>query len=266
MVKSGRFSDEESDFINKNKDKLTTEEIAARLNRRVAAVSDYIIRHFGIAKADALKLESKAHLKSRPFYGDLQRQFDKDELKTFEDQYIKMYAQFKDDVFHTEEMQILDIIKISIMCDRILINQGNIRRQIEQAEYEILTEKTKSREMWDFQFLSNLERQVAVLQGSTKNMSDEYRDLMTRKSALLKDIKGTRDQRFKNIENSKQTFSDLMTSLTENSEYRRMVGLDMEKYRLAMLAETNRLGRPVEFEDGTIDRPLLNSETVLGDE
>ena len=258
-----KFSVDEVDYIIKNKDKLSCKEMGAHLGRRPAAVQDYIVQNLGVARMEQLKIDTKAHLKTRPFYGDLQKQFDRDELKTFEEQYAKMYAQFKDDVFHTEEMQILDIIKISIMCDRILIGQGTIRRQMEQVQYAILTEKQKPQGEWNIELLSLLERQLATMYGSMKNMSDEYQSLMKQKSDLLKAIKGTRDQRVKHIEDSKQTFTALMTRLTENSEFRRQVGLDMEKYRLAAKAEYDRLGTAIRFEDGVVDRPLLNSDTVM---
>ena len=260
---SKKFTVEEIDYIVKNHDKMTCDEMAKKLGRRVSMVSNYILQNSGNARLESLKMETRAHLRTRPFYSDLQRQFDAKELRTFEEQYSKMYAQFKDDVFHTEEMQILDIIKISIMCDRILIGQGTTRRHIEGVEYDILTEKGKPRVEWNFDYLSNLERNLAIMQGSMKNMSDEYQTLMKQKSDMLKSIKGTRDQRIKTIEDSKQTFTSLMSRLTENSEYRRQVGLDMEKYRLAMEAESYRLGTPITYEDGVIDRPLLNSETVL---
>lgn len=260
---SKKFTVDEVDYIIKNKDKLSCKEMGAHLKRRPSIIQDYIVQNLGVARMEQLKIDIKAQLKTRPFYGDLQKQFDKDELKTFEEQYTKMYAQFKDDVFHTEEMQILDIIKISIMCDRILIGQGAIRRQMEQIQYAILTEKEQPKGLWNFEYLSSLERQLATMLGSMKNMSDEYQSLMKQKSDLLKAIKGTRDQRVKHIEDSKQTFTALMTRLTENSEFRKQVGLEMEKYRLAAKAEYDRLGTAIRYEDGVVDRPLLNSDTVM---
>jgi len=262
MSKS-KLTVDEIDYIVKNKDKLSCKEMGAHLGRRPAIISDYIIQNLGVARIEQIKIDTKAHLKTRPFYPDLQKQFDKDELKTFEEQYAKMYAQFKDDVFHTEEMQILDIIKISIMCDRILIGQGTIRRQMEQIQYAILTEKNKPRDQWDIEYLSLLERQLATMLGSMKNMSDEYQTLMKQKSDMLKSVRGTRADRFKTVEDSKQTFTALITRLTENSEFRKQVGLEMEKYRLAAKAEYDRLGSAIEFADGVIDRPLLNSDTVM---
>ena len=237
--------------------------MASYLRRRPGIIQDYIIQNLGVARMEQLKIDTKAHLKTRPFYGDLQKQFDKDELKTFEEQYAKMYAQFKDDVFHTEEMQILDIIKVSIMCDRILIGQGTIRRQMEQVNYAILTEKQKPPAQWNIDYLTNLDRQISMMLGSMKNTSDEYQNLMKQKAQLLTAVRGTRADRVKHIEDSKQTFTALMTRLTENSEFRKQVGLEMEKYRLAAKAEYDRLGTAIRYEDGVIDRPLLNSDTVM---
>lgn len=258
--KTGKLTEEEIEYIATNKDKLSCEQMGKTLGRRAGVVSDCV------QSLAAPTLEVKHNLKDRPFYRDLLKQFNKDEMKTFEYQYADHFEQFKDDIFHTEEMQILDIIKIGILCDRLLVSQNETRRQIEEIQYEILMEKQKKREDWDMEFIMTRDRQVAMLQGSMKNVSDEYQGLMTRKSALTKEIKGTRDQRVKMFENSNEKFTTLMAKLTENSEYRRAVGLEMEKYRLAMMAESHRLGSEIRYEDGVVDRPLLNPETVMRDD
>ena len=263
--KTGKLTAEEIDYIIANKDRGTCDQIGKALGRRAGVISDYITQNLGAGK-EAVSLKIKHHLKDRPFYKDLLKQFSKDEMKTFEDQYVNHFNQFKDDIFHTEEMQILDIIKIGILCDRLLVSQNETRRQIEEIQYEILLEKQKDRVTWDMEFIMARERQISIMQGSMKNVSDEYQGLMTRKSALTKEIKGTRDQRVKMFENRNEKFTTLMTKLTENSEYRRAVGIDMEKYRLAMMAESKRLGSEIRYEDGVVDRPLLNPETVMRDD
>ena len=41
-----------------------------------------------------------------------------------------MWSQFKDDVFHTEEMQIIDTIKLEILMNRILKSQRDNQQEI----------------------------------------------------------------------------------------------------------------------------------------
>lgn len=260
--KTGKLTIEEINFIVSQKEKMTVEEIATTLNRRPAVIADYVHQNLGVTNVQKIDLEAKYHLRSRPFYGHLQQQFTDEELKVLDYHYRKMYSQFKDDVFHTEEMQILDICKLEVLCDRILRSQGESRQKISDLEYDISMAKQGDKASWDNVFISLCERQIASLQISLKSMSDEYRDLMARKASAFKDIKGTRDQRVKNIEDNKRTWTELMTLLIEDRDFRKQVGLEIEKYRLSMQEEIERLSKPIVYEDGTVDRPLLNSETV----
>jgi hypothetical protein len=264
--KTGKLTIEEINFIVSQKDKMTIEEIALALNRRPGAIADYVHSNIGVTDVQKVDLEAKYQLRSRPFYGLLQKQFTDEELKLLDHHYRKMYAQFKDDVFHTEEMQILDICKLEILCERILKSQGDSRKKIAELEYDIEMAKSEDRSSWDTNFISLLERQISALQISLKSMSDEYRDLMTRKSSALKDIKGTRDQRVKNIEDTKRTWTELVTALIEDKDFKKNVGLEMEKYRLAMEEEYHRLSTDIVYNNGVVDKPLLNSETVLKNE
>jgi phosphoenolpyruvate-protein kinase (PTS system EI component) len=115
---------------------------------------------------------------------------------------------------------------------------------------------------WDVNFISLNERQISALQISLKSMSDEYRDLMSRKASALKDIKGTRDQRVKNIEDTKKTWTEFVSALIEDKDFRKEAGIEIEKYRLAMEEEYNRLSQEIVYNNGIVDKPLLNSETI----
>jgi hypothetical protein len=83
---------------------------------------------------------------------------------------------------------------------------------------------------------------------------------------MLKDLKGTREQRIKAIEDSKQTFASLVKQIATDSEFRSRIGLDMEKMRLAAEKEKERLSEYHEYEDGTVDQPFLTPETLLRNE
>jgi hypothetical protein len=80
---------------------------------------------------------------------------------------------------------------------------------------------------------------------------------------MLKDLKGTREQRIKAIEDSKQTFASLVKQIATDSEFRTRIGLDMEKMRLAAEHEKERLSEFHQYEDGTIDQPFLTPETLI---
>ena len=202
-------------------------------------------------------------LKAKPYFRELKHQFTDDELEMFEFHFKKMWSQFKDDVFHTEEMQIIDTIKLEILMNRILKSQQD--NQVEISEYErfVQQEKAVDKDQRDMDHIMQLERQIAVLRASQETLSKDYKDLQARKATMLKDLKGTREQRIKAIEDSKQTFASLVKQIATDSDFRTRIGLDMEKMRLAAEKEKERLSEYHEYEDGTVDQPFLTPETLI---
>jgi hypothetical protein len=177
-----------------------------------------------------------------------------------------MWSQFKDDVFHTEEMQIIDTIKLEILMNRILKSQQENQTEISANETIVRNEKTRDPDQRDMDLIMNLERQVAVLRASQETLSKDYKDLQARKATMLKDLKGTREQRIKAIEDSKQTFASLVKQIATDSEFRRNIGIEMEKMRLAAEKEKERLSEYHTYEDDTVDQPFLTPETLINTE
>jgi hypothetical protein len=108
----------------------------------------------------------------------------------------------------------------------------------------------------------NLERQIAILRASQETLSKDYKDLQARKGAMLKDLKGTREQRIKAIEDSKQTFAALVKQIATDETFRTQIGVDMEKMRIAMEKEKERLSEYHTYRDGVVDQPFLTPETL----
>ena len=123
-------------------------------------------------------------------------------------------------------------------------------------------EKARDKDQRDVDLIMNIERQIAILRASQETLSKDYKDLQARKATMLKDLKGTREQRIKAIEDSKLTFASLVKKLATDSQYRSQIGIDMEKMRLAMEAEKERLSDYVQYEDGIVDQPFLTPETL----
>jgi hypothetical protein len=184
----------------------------------------------------------------------------------FEFHFKKMWSQFRDDVFHTEEIQIIDTIKLEILMNRILKSQRANQQGIAETERVILAEKCRDIDQRDMDLVINLERQVAILRASQETLSKDYKDLQGRKSTMLKDLKGTREQRIRAIEDSKQTFASIIKEMDRNPMFRNKIGLDMEKMRLAHLKEKERLSEFMKYEDGIVDQPFLTPETVIREE
>lgn len=259
--KSGPITKEEGDFIAENRVLMSVEDIAKKLNRRPATISDYIINNYGAANLNTSE-PIKNILKKKPFYEELKQQFSEKELKTFEYHYTNMNAQFQDDVFYTEEGQIIDLCKLEILLDRCLIRQNKTREMSEGLEAELAQERAAG-ENGDVDRINFLIQQIAQLNSSHSNMQREYKELMERKAASLRDIKGTRAELRKNLEEgNKENFGTLLTKLAMDGEYRKKVGIEMETFRMALQKEYKRLGSEILYADGVYDRPLLNSETI----
>ena len=126
-------------------------------------------------------------------------------------------------------------------------------------------ERKLDKEEQDFDRILNLERQVAVLRAAQESLSKDYKDLQTRKNVLLKELKGTREQRIQRLEDSKHSFIGWVKNLTQNPDEVHRIGLEMEKMRLAMEQEEVRLAGYHKYEDGTVDQPFHNPENVKND-
>lgn len=149
--------------------------------------------------------------------------------------------------------------------NRALTSQQTNVRDIQRYEDLVTEEKSKSLEIQDKDYIYSLERQVAVLRAAQESLTRDYRDLQTKKASMLKDLKATREQRIKRLEDSKQTFIGWVRNLMSNPDVRRQIGTDMEKMRLAMDAEKNRLSEYHKYEDGNLDQPFLTPDTVKDD-
>ena len=140
-------------------------------------------------------------------------------------------------------------------------NKENIE-QISALEALILDERQHDPDQLDRDNLFNMERQVASLKASTESLNKDYRELQTKKNSMLKEMKATREQRVKRLEDSKQTFTSWMAYLITNPEVTIKYGEEMEKMRLAMEKEKVRLSEYHEFSDQMVDQPFLTPETV----
>ena len=147
--------------------------------------------------------------------------------------------------------------------NRILKSQHEGQTQIDTYERLVAAEKAVDRDQRDTDYIMQLERQIAVMRSSQETLSKDYKDLQTRITASLKDLKGTREQRIKQIEDSKQTFAAIVKLIATDEKYRTGLGIEMEKMRLAMEKEKERLSEYHTYEDNAVDQPFLTPETLI---
>jgi hypothetical protein len=259
-MKRGRISKDEKRIIARLVDSMTVEDIANKLDRAVDSVEDFIKREMKIGLTS--EQEAAYSLQDRPYWKELEAQFTEEELELFKYHWSKIISQFKDDVFPTEEIQVVDVIKLEILMNRCLKGNKENIEQINTYDAMIRDERAQDKDQQDIDYILNLERQVASLRASQESLNKDYRELQAKKSSMLREMKGTREQRIKRLEESKQSFTSWVAQLMLNPQLAKDYGIQMEKMRLSMENEKERLSQLHKYEDGTIDQPFLTPDTV----
>ena len=259
-MRKGRLSNDETQFITDNADNMGPEEIATALDRDPASTAMFIKRKLRLGLSE--EEEVAYSLEDRPYWSELKQQFTTEELDLVKYHWSRIIAQFRDDVFPTEEMQVVDVIKIEMLMNRSLKQNKETIDQINLLEKLLIQERDVELEHRDRDYIMNLERQAATLRASQESLNRDYRDLQTKKSAMLKEMKGTREQRIKRLEDSKQSFTGWVAHLMQNPNIVKQYGLEMEKMKMAMNKEKERLSAFHKYDDGQVDQPFLTPETA----
>jgi hypothetical protein len=262
-VKTGRLSKSEWHFIEKNADRMSPEAIAEALDRDI----DPILKHLQkIGKSGNnqknLQIQAEYDIKSRPYWKELKLQFNEEELDLFLYHWKQIIAQFRKDVMATEELQIVDLIKFEVLMNRALREQQESMQRVRTLQAEADLEKARDSDQQDKEMIYNIERQIASFRAAKESLSREFKDLQTKKAGLYKDLKATREQRIQKLENNKQTLSSLVNKILRDPEFYEQEGKELEKMRLAMEQEKERLADYHEYADGTVDQPFLTPDTI----
>lgn len=258
--RAGKLTNEDKEFIAKNVGLMSPSEIAVALKRNVKTIAKYI-KDNGMMKSYVTKPEDNTLAKT-PYWRELSLQFDEQELELFEHHWLKVTNQFQDDVLHTEELQILDMIKMEVLMNRALTQQSSVKNRLRELEEEVSALKVVPLNLRDHDTIHGKEAQIAALYTSYESLNKDHMNMQKTKSDMLKNMKATREQRYRDIQNSKQSLMDWIKNLIENKDKRRQAGIEMEKMRLATNVEFERLSDYHEYGDGVVERPILNSKTV----
>ena len=258
--KRGPWSKQEKQYIAEKCATMTAKEIAAHLQRNMDAVAEYIQKNHASSFTETAR-NAEYDIKKSPVWYDLERQFTKDELNMFLFHWGRIISQFRDDVYPTEEMQVIDTIKLEILMNRCLSQQQKCMDDIRGIEQQLSWER--GQEEKNMPEISNLERQIAVLRAAQESLNSDFKDMLNRKNSILKEMKATRDARIKHLESNKHNFLSIIRKIVDDREFRTRLGLDMEKMRLAANVEFQRLSDYHEYIDGTVDQPILTPENAI---
>ena len=259
-MKKGRFSKEEIQYIEEHLKTESYTDIALHLDRDPESVQKFIKKKFG--KGASAEEIAAFDLENRAYWPEIKNQFTDDELKLFRYHWSRIISQFRDDVIPTEELQVVDLIKLELLMNRCLkFNKDNIQ-QISALEALIAEERARDPDQQNVDQIFNMERQVSSLKASQESLNKDYRELQTKKNSMLKEMKATREQRVKRLEDSKQSLTGWIAFLMTNPDVTKKYGIEMEKMKLAMEKERERLSDYHQYQDGMVDQPFLNSDTL----
>ncbi len=257
-LKQGRFTKEEiADIEQLVKDGMEPTDIAKRLNRSIKSILD---------RVSFIDAHKTLDIRETDQWPVLKGQFSKEEQDMFIYHWKEIISQFRDDVPHTEKMQIIDLIKVDIIMNRLLTQERQQKLDLEELRRLIEVEKERGFAEQDQQLIFDYEKQIGFAMAAQTDVHKSFETLLKDKKQMLSAMKATREQRIKRIEDSKETIVGWMRNLLLHPEERLEVGISMEKMRLATEVECGRLSDWHKYEDGMLDQPFLNCDTVRDDQ
>lgn len=264
--KRGQLSLSEEEFIRTNVSILPVEEIANQLNRNIDPINRYIqenqLYESSDSKTEYNILKNKLH--SKTFWKEISRQFDEEtgELEYFEDVWINLIKQFREDVLPAEELQIKQFITIDILINRSMKERKRHISETEKLQKIVDSEYAKPEDQRDSAKLMNLESQLSFSRNSIASYTNEYTKLLAEYQKISKDLKATREQRIKRIEDGKSSWVGLIRML-EEEDIREKEGREMAILSLATDKARQKLYEYHQYADDKLDSPILNDESVV---
>ena len=217
--KRGQLSLDEEKFIRDNVGSLTIDQIAEQLNRSSAPVKRYISENQLLVSQQDKDADEylKYKLYSKTFWPEIKRQFDSDsgELEYFENTWVSLIKQFREDVLAAEELQIKQFITIDILINRSMKERKRHISETEKLQKQVDKEYEKTETERDIPKLANLETQLSFARNSIANYTNEYTKLLNEQQKISKDLKATREQRIKRIEDGKSSWTGLIRMLED---------------------------------------------------
>lgn len=264
--KRGQLSLEEQQYIRDNHNKQDLEEIAEFLNRSTAPIKRYINDNHLMVPDDPEDedLDYLRHkLRKKTFWQEIERQFDKEsgELEYFENTWVGLIKQFREDVLPAEELQIKQFITIDILINRSMKERKRHITDTERIQKMVDIEYAKPEESRDRDYLMNLETQLSFARNSITSYTNEYTKLLGEYQKISKDLKATREQRIKRIEDGKSSWTGLLRML-EDEKIRENEGRQMEIMSMSVKKHLAELEGIHVYQDKSADSPFLTPESV----
>lgn len=263
--KRGQLSNDEMEFIRDNVGSMNIEDIATSLNRSTKPIEKYIIQNNLSFDREENKTDETLRLKlhAKTFWPEIERQFDSNtgELSYFENTWVGLVKQFREDVLPAEELQIKQFITIDILINRSMKERKRHIAETERLQQKVDEEYNKPEDQRDIPKLTSLETQLSYARNSIASYTNEFTKLLSEQQKIGKDLKATREQRIKRIEDGKSSWVGLIRML-EDELIREKEGKEMEIIALATQKAKQLLYENHQYSDGKVDQPILTPESL----
>lgn len=243
---------------------LTYEQISEKINRPVSSIKSHVEEELLLNLTDEAKHAKSAEqtLRNSPEWKEIELQLSKEEQELFVYHWKEIVAQFRNDVTHTEKLQIIDISRLEILINRVMKKIYEYIAKINDCKRQLAIEEAKDSNK-DMVLISSLQQQIADYQLTlTQGLHKEHKELMERKQHILREIKGTREQRIKRLEDGKDTIQSLLAKIMTSPDFQRQLGQHMEKFRIAQHVEFHRLSDLYKYANGEHELPILCVESL----
>jgi len=261
-MKTGRLSKEEISYIDANLSIMSDKEIAQKLDRSVEAIT----QRRSVVPQENANIELQAYisqLHSKHFWATIKKSLLPEEIEDFENSWAALYSQFfQQGVTATDEIMMKDVIIEDILLHRALEQKKNIIQEIKENEKLIAEEREKDMDDRDTDFMTNALRTVVQLRGTSESYTKEINEIKKTKDGKFKDLKATRNERLKTVEESGKNIFALIKLLDEQKMREtegRMSGLVYE----ASKTKEGQMKQDMVFADNEVDRPWLTPESEL---
>lgn len=266
--KAGPLSNEDKRLI---KEWLVTKdenEIARSLRRPLHQIQKY--KKLILSEAPQITVraseaeELRRELRSHSSWDSIQLEFTDNELLIYENCYVEYRKQFKE-MTPTELKQLEQLITLEVFMKRKNIDRIGYQQEVERMvklQKKMMDGGTPTGD--EAVELRELEVLIQSARAASISQTKEHTDLLKTHQGILKDLKGTREQRVKNLEQQGK-FIAILKDL-EINERRKSIGEVIGLTDLAVEKEKERLAKPIQFADNMIDQPILNHETYVDDD
>ena len=191
--------------------------------------------------------------------------------------------QFGNDVLYSEEIQIVEYCMVTCLLNRTFVRemqlnqmikeQQVVRADLEKKKDELISGKGKDDDdeeddsIYDQEdeYIDKMERidvRIADMNVEYREVKKNQLSFLKSKEDITKALNVSRKDRSNELVRANQNFGDLVIYLKKSEDFRRNVGLEIEKMRLGVREEYIRLSELHLFADNQYDYPIYNSDVV----